>query len=64
MRILVCGSGLLRSRLVEALSRTHEVFHIVADLPHRKYLNDKAKRMLSWQPCDTFERHLLRDAPE
>lgn len=38
-----------------SLPRPFEVFHIVADLPHGKYPNTKAKRLLGWQPKETFE---------
>jgi nucleoside-diphosphate-sugar epimerase len=37
-----------------------EVMHIVADLPHGKYRNDKAKELLKWQPRDRLESHWLR----
>jgi nucleoside-diphosphate-sugar epimerase len=40
--------------------RPFEVFHILADLPHGKYSNDKAKRLLKWQPRDRLEAHWLR----
>lgn len=41
--------------------RPFEAFHIVADLPHGKYPNDKAKDLLGWQPRDRLEGHWLRD---
>jgi nucleoside-diphosphate-sugar epimerase len=37
-----------------------EVFHILGDLPHGKYSNEKAKRLLNWQPRDTLESHWSR----
>jgi nucleoside-diphosphate-sugar epimerase len=40
--------------------RPLEVMHIVADLPHGKYRNDKAKELLKWQPRDRLESHWLR----
>jgi nucleoside-diphosphate-sugar epimerase len=40
--------------------RPFEVLHIVADLPHGKYPNDKAKRLLQWQPRDTLAAHWRR----
>ena len=40
--------------------RPFEVLHINADLPHGKYPNDKAKRLLAWQPRDRFESHWRR----
>jgi nucleoside-diphosphate-sugar epimerase len=39
-----------------AFPRPLEVMHIVADLPHGKYRNDKAKELLKWQPRDRLER--------
>ncbi|HLZ08562.1 MAG TPA: NAD-dependent epimerase/dehydratase family protein [Chloroflexota bacterium] len=37
-----------------------EVFHILGDLPHDKYSNEKAKRLLHWQPRDALESHWTR----
>ncbi len=31
-----------------------EVFLILADLPHGKFSNEKAKRLLGWQPADSL----------
>ena len=28
---------------------------MTTDLPHRKFPNDKAKRLLGWQPRDTLD---------
>jgi nucleoside-diphosphate-sugar epimerase len=41
--------------------RPLEVFHIVADLPHGKYSNRKAKELLKWQPRDRLEAHWTRN---
>ena len=41
--------------------RPLEVMHIVADLPHGKYRNDRAKELLKWQPRDRLEAHWLRN---
>ncbi|MGI8643059.1 MAG: NAD-dependent epimerase/dehydratase family protein [Thermomicrobiales bacterium] len=41
-----------RALHVEALPRPFEVLHINADLPHGQYPNDKAKRLLGWEPQD------------
>lgn len=43
-----------------ALPTPFEYFHIGADLPHSVYRNDKAKRLLGWQPRDAFEDYTLR----
>jgi nucleoside-diphosphate-sugar epimerase len=40
--------------------RPFEVFHIVADLPHGKYRNDRAKEALHWQPRDRLDVHWRR----
>jgi nucleoside-diphosphate-sugar epimerase len=40
---------------VPSLPRPFEVFHILTDVPHRKFRNDKAKRLLGWQPRDGLE---------
>ncbi|HEV8634937.1 MAG TPA: NAD-dependent epimerase/dehydratase family protein [Chloroflexota bacterium] len=40
--------------------RPFEVFHIVADLPHGKYRNDRAKELLHWQPRDSLDVHWRR----
>ncbi|MCC6443541.1 MAG: NAD(P)-dependent oxidoreductase [Armatimonadetes bacterium] len=41
---------------VPGLPRPFEVLHILADLPYRKFINEKARRLLGWEPKDTFER--------
>jgi nucleoside-diphosphate-sugar epimerase len=50
-------AGLAIRRALEApsLPSPLEVFHILADLPHGKYSNAKAKRLLGWQPRDNLE---------
>ncbi|BCX03501.1 MAG: hypothetical protein KatS3mg053_1439 [Candidatus Roseilinea sp.] len=42
---------------VTTLPSPFEYFHIGADLPHGVFRNDKAKRLLSWQPRDALESH-------
>ena len=53
-------------RAVEApsLPRRLEVLHILADLPHGKYSNAKARRLLGWQPRDNLARLYTRQWPE
>jgi nucleoside-diphosphate-sugar epimerase len=46
---------------VPALPSPFEYFHIGADLPHGVFRNDKAKRLLHWQPRDTLEMHYRAD---
>jgi nucleoside-diphosphate-sugar epimerase len=38
-----------------------DIFHIVADLPHGKYQNGRAKKRLHWQPRDTLDIHWRRE---
>jgi hypothetical protein len=45
-----------------SLPSPYEYFHIVADLPHGVFPNDKAKRLLGRQPLDTLESHYTRPA--
>lgn len=33
-----------------------EIFYIFADLPHQKFSNEKAKRILGWQPTNQLEQ--------
>ena len=40
--------------------RPFEVFHILADLPHGKYRNDRTKQLLHWQPRDSLDVHWRR----
>ena len=41
-----------------------ELMHILTDLPHGKYSNEAAKRLLGWHPLDTLEAYWLRDFTE
>ncbi len=43
-----------------SLPSPFEVFHINGDMPHGKFPNDKAKKLLGWQPRDRFEDQWLR----
>ena len=43
-----------------AFPRPFEIFHIVADLPHGKYRNDRTKHILHWQPRDNLDIHWRR----
>ena len=56
----------IRCALEAPLPHPFEVFHILADLPHGKYSNEKARRLLGWQPQDTLQhlwgrRHTLEE---
>jgi nucleoside-diphosphate-sugar epimerase len=49
-------AGLAMRRALETplLPTPFEIFHILADLPHGKYSNAKAKRLLGWEPRDSL----------
>ncbi len=40
---------------LERMPSRNEVFFVTADLPHGKYSNDKARRLLGWEPQDSLE---------
>ena len=42
---------------VQTLPSRNEVFFITADLPHGKYSNAKARRLLGFEPRDTLEKY-------
>ena len=41
---------------LDSLPTRSEVFFVFADLPHQKFSNEKAKRMLGWEPKDKLEQ--------
>jgi nucleoside-diphosphate-sugar epimerase len=49
------GAALRCALEVESLPRPFEPLHVLADLPHAKYSNARAKQLLGWQPQDTLE---------
>ncbi len=52
--------ALRRGLEVPSLPRPFETFLISADLPHGYVSNEKAKRLLGWQPRDRFENRWMR----
>jgi hypothetical protein len=66
MRLLITGAEFLLAQALEVppLRSPFEGFLILADLPHGKYSNEKAKRLLGWQPRDTLEALRMRRIPE
>jgi nucleoside-diphosphate-sugar epimerase len=50
------GHAMRRALEAPSLPRPFERFHILADLPHGKYDNAKARRLLGWQPRDNLAR--------
>ncbi len=49
---------------VDSLPHPFEYFHIGTDLPHDVFSNEKAKRLLNWQPQDCFEELYTRDTSQ
>ncbi len=43
-----------------SFARPFEIFHILADLPHGRYQNSRAKEALHWQPRDSLDVHWRR----
>ncbi len=52
-----------RALEVPHLPEPFEVLHVNANLPHGRFTNGKAKRVLGWQPVDTLQ-HLWSDMDE
>jgi nucleoside-diphosphate-sugar epimerase len=50
------GRAMQRAVEAQAYPSPFEVMHILSDLPHGKFSNEKAKRLLDWQPRDRLER--------
>jgi nucleoside-diphosphate-sugar epimerase len=50
------GRAMQRAVEAPAFPSPFEVMHILTDLPHGKYSNEKAKRLLDWHPRDRLER--------
>ena len=46
---------------LETMPSSCEVFSIFADLPHGRFSNAKAKRLLHWQPRDDLREHWTKD---
>ncbi len=42
---------------LERLPSRCEIFNIFTDLPHHKFSNEKAKRILGWRPTHLFEQY-------
>ena len=53
------GRALRHAVDVPAFPQPFDVIHLTADLPHGRYANAKAKRLLGWAPRDTLA-HLYR----
>ena len=49
-----CANAIALAARVPSLPRPFETMHVLTDLPHGKYHNDKAKRLLDWEPQDNL----------
>ena len=47
---------------LESLPSKCEPFFIFADLPHGKFTNEKAKRILGWRPTDNLDNFWKKSA--
>ncbi|HEY8743591.1 MAG TPA: NAD(P)-dependent oxidoreductase, partial [Chloroflexota bacterium] len=56
------GLAMRRALETQTLPSAYEVFHILTDLPHGKYTNAKARRLLNWQPRDNLAHLWARRA--
>lgn len=56
------GEAMRQALRAPGFPHPFEVMHIVGDLPHGKYSNEKAKSLLAWQPRDRLEDHWRRPA--
>ena len=41
---------------LESLASRCEIFNIFADIPHGKFSNEKAKRVLGWRPTNQLDQ--------
>ncbi len=48
-----------RSLEVPSFPTPYEVMNVSADLPHGKFSNERAKRLLGWEPRDRLERYWI-----
>ena len=47
---------------LERLPSRCEIFNIFADIPHHKFSNEKAKRILGWQPTNQLDQFWRKSA--
>ena len=55
------GAAMRQALLADSYPRPFEILHVCADLPHGKFPNEKAKRLLKWQPRDQLEAYWRRN---
>ena len=55
------GAAMRKALRVPSYPRNFEVLNICSDMPHGKFCNDKAKRLLAWQPRLNLEKYWRRN---
>eukprot|EP01047_Picozoa_sp_COSAG01_P038082 COSAG01_NODE_3068_length_6640_cov_15.505580_4_plen_109_part_00 len=45
---------------LRSLPSRNEVFFVTSDLPHGRYSNAKARRLLGWEPLDLFTGYFTK----
>lgn len=55
------GAAMRQALRAPSYPRPFEILHICSDLPHGKFTNDKAKRLLRWQPRNRLEKYWRRN---
>jgi nucleoside-diphosphate-sugar epimerase len=58
------GSALRQAVVAPAMPAPFVVLHANADLPHGRYPNAAAKRLLDWRPSDRLEAYWIRPAAD
>ena len=48
---------------LETLPSRSEIFFVFPDIPHQKFSNEKARRILGWQPRDTLDQFWKKAKP-
>lgn len=54
------GSAMRQALTVPSFPRNFEVMQICSDTPHGRFSNEKARRLLAWEPRHRMERYWLR----
>ena len=54
------GSAMRQALIAPSFPRNFEVMQICSDTPHGRFSNEKARRLLGWEPRHRMERYWLR----
>ena len=54
------GSAMRQALIAPSFPRNFEVMQICSDTPHGRFSNEKARRLLAWEPRHRMERYWLR----